>query len=82
LATKEQDEKQIEPSRAGDPENTAATQEMSSKVSATAIGTWLLVAVYYFYQYALRSAPSVMMTQLTQAFGVNALGVYTIVGMF
>jgi MFS family permease len=42
----------------------------------------LLVALYYFYQYALRSAPSVMMPQLTQAFGVDALGVSAIVGMF
>jgi MFS family permease len=47
-----------------------------------AIGAWLLVAIYYFYQYALRSAPSVMMPQLTEAFGVNALGVSAIVGMF
>jgi MFS family permease len=47
-----------------------------------AIGAWLLVAVYYFYQYALRSAPSVMMPQLTQAFAVDALGVSAIVGMF
>jgi MFS family permease len=55
---------------------------MSSKLPVAAIGAWLLVAVYYFYQYALRSAPSVMMPQLTQAFGVNALGVSAIVGMF
>src|SRR5262252_1808286 len=55
---------------------------MSSKISATALGAWLLVAVYYFYQYALRSAPSVMMPQLSEAFGVSALGVSTIVGMF
>ena len=47
-----------------------------------AVGAWLLVAVYYFYQYALRSAPSVMMPQLSEAFGVNALGVSAIVGMF
>jgi MFS family permease len=33
-------------------------------------------------QYTLRSAPSVMMPQLTDAFGVNALGVSAIVGMF
>jgi len=43
---------------------------------------WLLVAVYYFFQYALRSAPSVMMPQLSEAFGVDALGAATIVGMF
>ncbi len=55
---------------------------MASKVRFSAIGAWLLVAVYYFYQYSLRSAPSVMMPQLTSAFGVNALGVSAIVGMF
>jgi MFS family permease len=55
---------------------------MSSKFPVAAIGAWLLVAVYYFYQYALRSAPSVMMPQLTDAFSVNALGVSAIVGMF
>ncbi len=54
----------------------------STKISASAIGAWLLVAIYYFYQYALRSAPSVMMPQLTEAFGVSALGVSAIVGMF
>jgi MFS family permease len=43
---------------------------------------WLLVAVYYLYQYALRSAPSVMMPQLSEAFGVTALGAASIVGMF
>src|SRR4029077_18525274 len=53
-----------------------------SKLPSAAVGAWLLVAIYYFYQYALRSAPSVMMPQLTEAFGVNALGVSAIVGMF
>jgi MFS family permease len=48
----------------------------------SALVAWLLVAVYYFYQYALRSAPSVMMPQLSEAFGVNALGVAGIVGLF
>jgi len=43
---------------------------------------WMLTAIYYFYQYALRSAPSVMMPQLSEAFGVSALGVASIVGLF
>ena len=43
---------------------------------------WVLTAIYYFYQYALRSAPSVMMPQLSEAFGVSALGVASIVGLF
>src|SRR5574338_1033561 len=55
---------------------------MRAKVTTAAIGAWLLVALYYFYQYALRSSPSVMMPQLTDAFAVNALGVSAIVGMF
>jgi MFS family permease len=44
--------------------------------------SWVLVAVYYFYQYVLRSAPSVMMPQLTDAFGLSALGVASLVGLF
>jgi len=55
---------------------------MNPRISVAALTAWLLVAVYYFYQYALRSAPSVMMPQLTEAFAVNALGVSAIVGMF
>ena len=46
------------------------------------LGAWLLVAVYYFYQYALRSAPSVMMPQLTEAFGVMRWGCPRSSGMF
>jgi len=55
---------------------------MNPRFPLAAIAAWLLVAVYYFYQYALRSAPSVMMPQLSESFGVNALGVSSIVGMF
>ena len=44
--------------------------------------SWLLVAVYYFYQYALRSAPSVMVPQLTESFGLSALGVASLIGLF
>ena len=43
---------------------------------------WLLTAVYYFFQYALRSAPGVMMPQLSDAFGLSVLGVASIVGLF
>src|SRR5215475_12691635 len=43
---------------------------------------WVLAAVYYFYQYSLRSAPAVMMPQLSEAFGMSALGVASILGLF
>ncbi len=55
---------------------------MSPRLPIAALVAWLLTAVYYLYQYSLRSAPSVMMPELTEAFGVNALGVSAIVGMF
>jgi MFS family permease len=43
---------------------------------------WVLTSVFYFYQYAMRSAPAVMMPQLSEAFGLSALGVASIVGLF
>jgi MFS family permease len=43
---------------------------------------WMLTAVFYFYQYAMRSAPAVMMPQLSTAFGLSALGVASMVGLF
>ena len=42
---------------------------------------WLLTAAYYFYQYALRSAPSVMLPQLSETFGLDALGTASLVGL-
>ena len=55
--------------------------EMHANVRMATVA-WLLTAVYYFYQYALRSAPAVMMPQLSEAFGISALGVASIVGLF
>jgi len=49
---------------------------------STAVVAWLLAAVYYFYQYTLRSAPAVMMPQLSEAFGLSALGMASMVGLF
>jgi MFS family permease len=54
---------------------------MNRGLKAAAIA-WLVTAVYYFYQYTLRSAPAVMMPQLSDAFGLSALGVASMVGLF
>jgi len=51
----------------------------TSKQAAVA---WLVAAIFYFYQYVLRSAPSVMMPQLSQAFGLSALGLASLIGLF
>jgi MFS family permease len=60
----------------------ATGKNVNPRISVAALMAWLLVAVYYFFQYALRSAPSVMMPQLSEAFGVSTLGIASIVGMF
>jgi MFS family permease len=53
-----------------------------SRAAKTATIAWLITAVYYFYQYTLRSAPAVMMPQLSEAFGLTAMGVASMVGLF
>src|SRR5215216_1848128 len=52
-----------------------------SKVMVAAVA-WVVAATFYFYQYVMRSAPAVMMPQLSDAFGLSALGVASIVGVF
>jgi MFS family permease len=54
---------------------------VSKGTRAATIG-WLITAVYYFYQYTLRSAPAVMMPQLSTAFGLTAAGVASMAGLF
>jgi MFS family permease len=55
----------------------------AAKVATSAVTlAWLLTAVFYFYQYAMRSAPAVMMPQLTEAFGMTAVGLASLVGLF
>ena len=50
---------------------------------AGAAGTaWLLAVTFYFYQYALRSAPAVMMPQLSEAFSLTAVAMATMLGVF
>jgi MFS family permease len=48
----------------------------------TVVVAWLVTAVYYFYQYTLRSAPAVMMPELSDAFGLTTMGVASMVGLF
>ena len=43
---------------------------------------WAVCVVFYFAQYALRSSPSVMIPELTAAFGLSALGVSSLLGLY
>ncbi|HKP69893.1 MAG TPA: MFS transporter, partial [Pyrinomonadaceae bacterium] len=67
--------------------DTPATMDVASEAGTrnnvrVAAVAWLLVSVYYFYQYALRSAPSVMVPQLSEAFGLSAIAVASLAGLF
>ena len=55
---------------------------MESGASRVAIFAWLITSIFYFYQYVMRSAPSVMMPQLSDAFGMTAAGLASLVGLF
>ena len=43
---------------------------------------WMFCTVFYFLEYAIRSAPAVMIPELAKLFGVTTVGVSTIVGTY
>src|SRR5258706_8712071 len=43
---------------------------------------WLLALIFYFIQYAMRSAPGVMVPEVSAAFGLTTLGVSSLVGLY
>lgn len=43
---------------------------------------WLFCLIFYFLQYAVRSAPSVMMDELTSAFGLTTVGLGSLLGLY
>ena len=43
---------------------------------------WVFCLLFYFLQYAVRSAPGVMIPELTAAFGLSALGVSSLLGVY
>jgi MFS family permease len=53
-----------------------------SGAGAAITAAWLLTAIFYFYQYSMRSAPAVMVPELSSAFGLSAVGVASLVGLF
>src|ERR1044072_3065572 len=62
---------------------THETSKPAVRASArVAVVAWVAAAVFYFYQYVARSSPAVMMPQLSDAFGLGAMGVASIVGLF
>ncbi len=43
---------------------------------------WMFCLIFYFGQYAFRSAPGVMLPELTSAFSLSALGLSSLIGLY
>jgi len=65
------------------PITTASVPEVTSRSRTRAFQiAWGLAMCFYFLEYASRSAPAVMIPDLTRAFGTTALGVSAILGTY
>ena len=60
--------------------------QATERAAVTPLGAvtvaWLITSIYYFYQYAMRSAPAVMVPEMSSAFGLTSVGVASLVGLF
>ena len=60
---------------------TGSTEKKGGVLSAIALA-WLFTSLFYFYQYMLRSAPAVMMPELTFGYGLSAAALASLLGVF
>jgi MFS family permease len=60
----------------------AATSEDLRAQMRPFLIAWMFCTVFYFLEYAIRSAPAVMIPELAKLFGVSTIGVSTIVGTY
>ena len=64
---------------------TAASARPIQKARPATTGfiiAWAFCLLFYFGQYAIRSAPGVMVPELTMAFGLSTLGVSSLLGLY
>jgi MFS family permease len=64
------------------PKSSAPVSAVSSKFHIAFVVAWGICLLFYFLQYAVRSAPSVMIPELTQAYGLTTLGVSSLLGLY
>jgi MFS family permease len=58
------------------------TAKTESRLVSAAALAWFFCALFYFYQYVLRSAPAVMIPELTASYGLSAAGIASLIGVF
>jgi MFS family permease len=63
-------------------DRTVTPADVSLSVKRAFIFAWLCCTAFYFLEYAVRSAPAVMIPELGKLFGVSTLGVSSILGVY
>ena len=61
---------------------TALPQTQARTGMKVAVFAWVVAALLYFLQYVTRSAPSVMIPQLSEGFNLTAIAVASLAGVF
>lgn len=59
-----------------------ATSKSSRAQMRPFLIAWMFCTIFYFLEYAIRSAPAVMIPELARLFGVSTVGVSAIVGTY
>jgi|SoiMethySBSTD1v2_1073268.scaffolds.fasta_scaffold140791_2 MFS family permease len=54
----------------------------ASDFHAPFVVAWAFCLLFYFMEYAVRSAPSVMLPELTSAFGLSTAGLSSLIGLY
>jgi MFS family permease len=62
--------------------NIRTTKPAVSEFNTAFIVAWLFCLLFYFMEYAVRSAPSVMLPELTKAFGLTTVGLSSLIGLY
>jgi MFS family permease len=60
----------------------ALEQKQTANQTRAFIVAWFFTVIFYFLEYAVRSSPSVMISELENLFGTTALGVGAILGVY
>jgi fucose permease len=59
-----------------------ADQKQSEVQTRAFVIAWAFTVTFYFLEYAVRSSPSVMISELEASFGTTALGISAILGVY
>jgi len=60
----------------------AATPNAAGGFQAAFVVAWLFCLLFYFMEYVVRSAPSVMLPELAKSFGLSTVGLSSLLGLY